>query len=30
MIPKQKVEEIAGHVRKMALEISRRMGYRGQ
>jgi IclR family KDG regulon transcriptional repressor len=30
MIPKQKVEEIAGHVRKMALEIPRRMGYRGQ
>jgi IclR family KDG regulon transcriptional repressor len=29
MIPKQKVKVIGGHVRKMALEISRRMGYRG-
>lgn len=29
MIPRQKVNEIAGHVKKAALEISRRMGYRG-
>jgi IclR family KDG regulon transcriptional repressor len=28
MIPRQKVKEIAGHVKKMALEISQRMGYR--
>lgn len=29
MIPRKKVSEIAGHVKKAALEISRRMGYRG-
>jgi IclR family KDG regulon transcriptional repressor len=29
MVPRQSVKEIGGHVKKAALEISRRMGYRG-
>jgi hypothetical protein len=30
MIPKQEAKEIGGKVKKISLEIPRRMGYRGE